>query len=344
MPEEWFGARMVDDVLMPENEDDPAEVLYRKQRERMLPEVRANILRIATLLDSRRDMSPEPGTTISGIISRINAERLEALFPTQRPGYDPAAALEGFSINSRRLANDLQQQGNVEQVLRGAAALGRSLTNALYQFAQYAETSSGVADVASVVRLEVEPLIKRLEIQIEDALRSEAGSIIRHAREAAGISASTELWKAYSGHATSEGWRSAGWTAGLFALVGSAVFLASFIISRNPVVPFSAQEVSRLALVVPVLLLAAYASRQARFHRDSASRARWIAVQLRTVLAFSDALDTEDKKAIMKSLGMSIFGASPGLTPGSAETTFGLGGEVIEALRAVAARKSDGTK
>ena len=123
--------------------------------------------------------------------------------------------------------------------------------------------------------------------------------------------AGSELGRHYSDYADSEKRRYLTWTAGLAIAVSVSIALAWFIVSRTPEQPFSANEIGKLALSVPLLAFAAYAGRQATYHRNNETAARQFAVQLRTVKAFTEALDDDGKKEVVLAFGQKLFGLNP---------------------------------
>ncbi|WP_328853375.1 hypothetical protein OG994_12690 [Micromonospora globbae] len=128
------------------------------------------------------------------------------------------------------------------------------------------------------------------------------------AEEAAGVIAGSEIASFYLEHAQMERLRYRAWNAVLVVTVLASISLTWFIVSRAGDAPLTAQEISRLALALPLLTLLVYAGRQATFHRDQESSARLTAVQLRTVRSFTDALPSSGKETVMLMLAEKVFG------------------------------------
>ncbi len=160
----------------------------------------------------------------------------------------------------------------------------------------------------------------------------QAESVVSHIEEIAGDAASVEIAKYYNEHARAERNRYFFWTAMLLLTVASSVALVWLIISRIGNAPASAQEIGRLALVIPILALAAYAGRQAGYHRNAESTSRWISVQLKTVRAFTDSLTVETRQEIMSQLGTKLFGSGE-MARNEAEEQFGTANELVQALK-----------
>ncbi|MFI5911568.1 hypothetical protein [Dactylosporangium sp. NPDC051541] len=224
--------------------------------------------------------------------------------------------------------DDPAEQPEAEKFVAALWSLSRRLTDARQKL-EYEEVTGTVQEAREAV-----------------ASAQEAASTAReaasHAQVAAGMTGGTTLASHYERHAAAERWWNIGWSVLLIALVGATVALAWFLVRGSSVDALSSREVGRLSLAVPLLLLAAYASRQARFHRDSASKSALIAVQLRTILAFGDALDQGRRSEIPFAFGVSLFSESG--RPISSEPAFGLGSEVIEGLKALGANAARETK
>lgn len=160
----------------------------------------------------------------------------------------------------------------------------------------------------------------------------QAESVVSHIEEVAGDAASAEIAKYYSEHAKAERNRYFFWTTMLLLTVATSVALVWFILSRIGNASASAQEIGRLAFVIPILALAAYAGRQAGYHRNAESTSRWISVQLKTVRAFADSLTAEARQEIMRQLGTKLFGSGE-MNKNETEEQFGTANELVQALR-----------
>jgi hypothetical protein len=132
-------------------------------------------------------------------------------------------------------------------------------------------------------------------------------SILVSTEMAAGKVASSELSSHYLSLASLEFRRYIGWTALLFTAVAATVALSWFIVVREPQNPISGTEVAKLALALPLLAMAAYAGRQAGHHRVAEQHAREAAVQLRTIRAFTEGLETGGRQEVMKAMGLRLF-------------------------------------
>ncbi|KAB1107711.1 hypothetical protein F6X54_25410 [Micromonospora aurantiaca] len=168
----------------------------------------------------------------------------------------------------------------------------------------------------------------------------EVQQIADDVQEAAGATASSEIAVFYQEKANSERLRHALWNVVLFGATAGTVGLSWFVVSHSPGASFTAHELARVTMALPVLLLAAYAARQASYHRNAESEAGSVAVQLKTVRAFSDALDPHGRQEMLRLLGTKIFGTGSPFdesSTGNAErqNTEGLmlPSEVVEILR-----------
>ncbi|WP_433609508.1 hypothetical protein ACQP2P_38515 [Dactylosporangium sp. CA-139114] len=267
--------------------------------------------------------------------------------PKAPSGGVEAAAIDFFTeivdmfIELVRLA----EQNTLDRIVNRSMAALEACRRGILSFQYRIGDAEGAEEADEIIgqrfrAVEAKLRSARQDFDIYDivyATAAEARDALSHAKEAAGITGGTELAKHYSAHAAVERWWNIGWTVLLVTLVGVSVGLAWFLVKATSNTSFSSQEVGRLALAVPLLLLAAYASRQARFHRDAAARSALVAVQLRTIIAFGDALDSAGREAMFRDFGVSLFGASMDRI-GSVDPPFGLGSEIVEGLKTLANR------
>ncbi|MCF0092533.1 hypothetical protein [Micromonospora sp. MH99] len=179
---------------------------------------------------------------------------------------------------------------------------------------------------------------------------AEVRQIADDAQEAAGQAATSGIATFYQERADTERRRHFTWNALLLASTAAGVWLGWFVVFRTADSGLTVHELARATIALPVLLLAAYSSRQANYHRNSESDARSIAVQLKTIRAYSDALDTSARQEILRLFGTKIFGPSadtpfPTAPTAAAEGDAGEGfsADMIQVLRALAqGNKSSG--
>jgi len=157
----------------------------------------------------------------------------------------------------------------------------------------------------------------------------EVRQIAENAQEAAGQAATSGIAAFYQERADLERIRHLAWSALLLASTIAGVWIGWFVISRTAGSGLTVNELARATVALPVFLLAAYSSRQANYHRNAESDARNIAVQLKTVRAYSDALDTSARQEVLRLLGTKIFG-HPSAPSISATSTIAAGPDATE--------------
>ncbi|MBQ1068667.1 hypothetical protein ACWEOR_13820 [Micromonospora chalcea] len=189
--------------------------------------------------------------------------------------------------------------------------------------------------------------LDQFKLQEAVAVVAETGARVNeieaHAAEAAGGAASNGMATFFQQYAESERRRYRLWISALALAVVGSIALGGFVVAQMGNPTFNAEEFARLALALPALAFAAYASRQANYHRNVESSSRLVAVQLRTVSAFTDSLDSASRREIMRSLGQRVF--SPRVEQSVVEATpsYGLPAEVVQVLQDILTKaKSDG--
>ncbi|WP_327033014.1 hypothetical protein [Micromonospora ureilytica] len=172
---------------------------------------------------------------------------------------------------------------------------------------------------------------------------AEVRQIADDAQEAAGQAATSGIATFYQERADTEHRRHLTWNALLLASTCAGVWLSWFVVFRTTGSSLTVHELARATVALPVFLLAAYSSRQANYHRNAESDARSIAVQLKTIRAYSDALDTSTRQDILRLLGTKIFGPPadpsipvPSTDPASVDASEGISADITQVIRALA--------
>ncbi|WP_091309441.1 hypothetical protein [Micromonospora chersina] len=148
------------------------------------------------------------------------------------------------------------------------------------------------------------------------ATAQEVRRIADDVQEAAGDVAQSQLAAHYQEGAEAEGRRYLFWNLLFGGSVLASVALASFLIAQSPQSNWTAQEATRITLAIPLLAFAVHAARQSRFHRDAQASLSLVAIKLKTVRAFADSLEFENRQELLKMLGEAIFSA-----PGQSNAT-----------------------
>ncbi|NGM13525.1 hypothetical protein [Verrucosispora sioxanthis] len=145
-------------------------------------------------------------------------------------------------------------------------------------------------------------------------LHREVVQIAEDAQEAAGITANSEVASFYQERAQQERLRYVLWNSLLIAASSAAAIVGWFAVNRTADATLTIHEFARITVALPIFAFAVYAARQASYHRNAEAEANLTAVQLKTVKAFTDALDATSKQEMLRLLGSRIFGAAPPLS------------------------------
>ncbi|MEU9021581.1 hypothetical protein [Actinomadura sp. NPDC048394] len=151
-------------------------------------------------------------------------------------------------------------------------------------------------------RIELRNVFQRAEMAVQAA---EKGA--RHVQEVAGETGSLGLAHNYSQYAKREQ-RQANFLryTVTFLSIGVTVLASRSLSSVSDKLTWV--ELARhLALAAPGVALAAYFARESKDHRDRANWAEAIAVQLRTIFAYTDSLEKELRDEIRGEFGKCIF-------------------------------------
>jgi hypothetical protein len=103
--------------------------------------------------------------------------------------------------------------------------------------------------------------------------------------------------------------------AGRWAFVWSAIVVGSLLLASSAAVwllvaagPLSWQEtIGRLAASLPLFAIAGYAARVAKQNRQNSHWAKTMAIQLRTISAYSESLNEKSRNALRLEFGRRVF-------------------------------------
>lgn len=125
--------------------------------------------------------------------------------------------------------------------------------------------------------------------------------------ESIGATSESELAREFADYANHEMRSGYGWLVTTVLLVIGTVVLTFRIL--NLAEPLSWQSfTSHLIIALPCVGLAAYCAREASRHRESARWSARIAVQLKSVSAYTARLDQSSKDVLLSAFGLYIFG------------------------------------
>jgi hypothetical protein len=212
---------------------------------------------------------------------------------------------------------------------------------------------SELAQLASVLKIShavtrIEGAEADLRESRDDAISAahEAAESAFNAQELVGGAATSALGAEFFSYATAESKLSFRWSA---VTVGALVIAAAIpiLVAHNVRLTSVSEEISRLAVAIPVAAIALYASRVAGHHRMTSRWAHTRAVQLYTIRAYSEILDVTGMQALRLEFGRTVFSpptssppdevATPGLidVPGSLEGAASIVKEVANTTKAV---------
>lgn len=139
-------------------------------------------------------------------------------------------------------------------------------------------------------------------------LVGEATEVVSHVREAAGEAATHSLGEHYASFSAGQA-KTADRLRILVALLLSAISVAAatFLLFNHGIKSWP-EQLTRLSITVPLLLLAYYLSRESSRHRNSSARAREVEIRMRTVRAYTAELPRKDRGEILALLGRVAFG------------------------------------
>ncbi|MET8281518.1 hypothetical protein [Micromonospora sp. NPDC005174] len=201
--------------------------------------------------------------------------------------------------------------GTMHEVVSSILAISKIAATAVQcsiDFTQHFEFSRRAAEFE---REKILHGIEDLDLLLTRSELSETAREVRRiagdVQEAAGDVAQSELAAHYQEGAAREGRRYLHWNVLFGTSIVASVALASFLISQTPQANWTAQETTRITIAIPLLIFAIHSSRQSRFHRDAQAALGLVAVKLKTVRAFADSLDLENRQELLTTLGKSIF-------------------------------------
>lgn len=139
--------------------------------------------------------------------------------------------------------------------------------------------------------------------------------VLQSVRRAAGETGDVSLGSAYAEFATREGWVAFGWRAATVLAILGAAFAAIAVASTDAT---TAELIHRGAITIASAVLAGFFAAEAAKHGRTSTWARVIAVQLRTLDAFSAPLSEMARSAVRESFSRRVFGE---IAPAKSETT-----------------------
>lgn len=174
---------------------------------------------------------------------------------------------------------------------------------------------------------------ERSEVKFEeiDEIKKKSLSSLREIQVASGSVAVGILGSEFDVYAKAQGKIAAIWT--FAAIVGLLFTLAiGFGELRDRDEIDWRLVLARLALTLPVLAISTYCARLASQSRENSRHASWTALQLRTVRAYTDDLDVEDKASIRLTLGSRVYSRPDFIEGGDSDGVSLLPPDVVKLL------------
>jgi hypothetical protein len=201
-----------------------------------------------------------------------------------------------------------------EQAAEGTASLYSEVSTFLAAFRAFLESAStGIRARFALVldRYEEQLEARQLVAEVRET-RDEAKRVLSDTRRAAGVTGESSLAQHFGEYARAEGWQAnvlrIACVLTLLSIVAVAVVLLGDKHASELNTP---HELARLAITVPLAVLAAYLGREATRHRRVARRAREMEIQLQTVDAFTHPLPDELRDKLRTELGQQVFAPPP---------------------------------
>ncbi|MDX6284348.1 MAG: hypothetical protein QOH03_5419 [Kribbellaceae bacterium] len=215
----------------------------------------------------------------------------------------------------RDAVDDLASPGGQEtpNFLDRAARLSRNLEQLVEEVARMVPPSDQQWPSRVAAMRTASGRVNRRIAELQEArvaeVREEVDTVAAHVREAAGEVASTSLGSYFDTYASNQS-RSANWLRlGVILLLLVVASVAGIVVFKDRAGGVWTEELARIAVTSPLILLAIYLSRESSRHRAAGDQARELEVRLKTVRAYTDELDGSDRNEIRALLGRRIFGA-----------------------------------
>jgi len=220
--------------------------------------------------------------------------------------------LDGVRSAVLGLASPGEQE--LPEFLDRAARLSRNLEHLIEEVSRMIPSSDTQWPTRLATMRQAAGRAKRQIGELQEArlaeVRDEVDSVVAHVKEAAGTVASTSLGDFFDSYASAQS-RTANWLRfGVILLLVVVASIAGFVVFQDQGGGIWTEELARVAVTSPLILLAVYLSRESSRHRAAGDRARELEVRLKTVRAYTDELNDSDRTEIRALLGKRIFGAS----------------------------------
>jgi hypothetical protein len=250
--------------------------------------------------------------TVLDEFSRAELNRLEPEGEASAQWDVITGALRGLRVGARAANSRGELSDSVGHQLSESA---RALDAAIYPFAdshlQYIRALGPPPAVVGRLEALEEALDARRLLRETRGVRDEALRVLDVTRHAAGVASETVLGTHFSEYAASERG-----TANVLRFLCSLVLIALPILAG--VLVFQSvgdltaeEEITRLAVGLPLAALAAYFGRESSRHRQAARWAQELSIKLRTLDAFVEPLAPEDMSLLRTQFGRGLFWTAP---------------------------------
>jgi hypothetical protein len=207
----------------------------------------------------------------------------------------------GRLLRSRVSDRDLQQLIEIRILL--AQALGAAIGAAIEQVRTAADDTTDLDFLSSLVVRLAGPLAR--EVLTDAAAVSKARTA---QQETAGAVAESELAKEFADYGDRQARAGQRWLVAAIGLFAATVVVALTVLQQVDQVLNWYSLASHLLIALPCLGFGAYCTRESSRHRELAQWARRIAVQLKSVGAYTARLDDAARLALLGQFGSYVFG------------------------------------
>ena len=228
-----------------------------------------------------------PYRPFTRFVDESEVQRLSVLVQALQQAMDDSHRPLGYLIDTRR-----------QLTAKLASAIETARSEIAPRFGEEASRvlSELAMDLASVTALDA----------MDDlAAAAEAKTALQ---ETAGDLAESELAKEFAGYGDLQQRTGYAWLVAAIALFGVALVVGAMLLRQTGQAFDWYSFATRLLIALPCFGLAAYCARESSRHRELAQWARRIAVQLKSVGAYTARLDDVSRLSLLSQFGSYVFG------------------------------------
>jgi hypothetical protein len=247
---------------------------------------------------------------------------LNAIGPIEHIPFDPAStralADVAEALRAVRVASiALQKPGAysaraLEHAVSGTRELEAAVAGFLPAFRSFLSGTDIERGFVPVIDKYEEQLEARQLVSEVRETRDEAKRVLSDTRRAAGATGESSLAQHFGAYAARER-RDANALRGfcILTLLSIAGVAVALLLDKESNQLSTPHELARLAITIPLAVLATYLGREATRHRKVSRRARELEIQLQTVDAFAHPLPDPLRDQLRTELGKQVFATPP---------------------------------